>query len=668
MLMQIWENHSKKIIAMASVALLIWGVSAYRNRQYIPKNSDEFFKRNPHLTRAYKRLKPAADVLREGDKFQDGDYQLLDGYVYPIDFSDTAKFTQADQPEKNLESSGKVWLKSLGLRKGRLVVLAEFQFNRMEEIKKIPSKMMEELGILAKPTSKPSNAQILKRSVLIKLEPRGMIREMYVSDPKVSQSSLETRLKVLDQIFQRLSTLKTGSHIVQEIDEQGYPYAMKYEINEEGSNLRIKASADQKYGMHENESKAAAAGAQGFGQFAIRGDQNAGLEMVWSKNEQRPLQKNTSGSSELKIQNQIVLKTTGASKILWGSAEKDPTIEQVAQAFTHPIDVAYLRALLRIKSKQNMNQSIQAKKIPNKNDKLSPQQIQQEQFNTMSEKLKSNPENVGHFHKMAMNAPAGSEQLSMLLGSLGYEGSEESQKALLDVFSRADLKDGDREKILTELTLAEQALAPEVKTFLKTLFEKEDYTNSRTSKQAALALGSSIAKDGDPETIEYLHNQWNNISGTSKDVSEKKSRQRFMLAAMGNSKSDVFMSEVRQAGNSSDPSMRSAAADSIRFSQTSNSRDILFGYLGDKDPEVRTMVAKSLRYQPFDDRTRSALQSCASDQDTGVKLNCYRVLVSNINQPGIREYLAGRAGSENDPQAKRTLQEALSSEGTSGNQ
>ena len=107
--------------------------------------------------------------------------------------------------------------------------------------------------------------------------------------------------------------------------------------------------------------------------------------------------------------------------------------------------------------------------------------------------------------------------------------------------------------------------------------------------------------------------------------------------------------------------MRAAAVDAVRFAQDDESRKLLLSALqNDRDDEVKIAAAHAMRYQPFDERTNQALQACASqDGNVGIKLECYRSLSVNLGQPGVREWLQGRAGAENDPQVKSFLKDAL---------
>lgn len=661
-------NMGKRNIAILILIGIVAGGFFWKSkhRHYTPKTADEFFKRNPHLVRPVSRMQLPPDQLRLDDKFKDGDYQLLANHAYPIDFYQSANFAQADQPTQLISSKGKLLLRSLGLMKGRLVLLAEFKFDQAEEMKKLKPKALEEFGIIRDSKKQPTPEQLLARSVLIKLEPTGRIREMYVHDPKVSQVSLGAKLKLLDEIFKPIPSTKAGSLIKTEIDEVGYPYKMNYDIADEGPFIRIKATANQTYGLNDTESKAAASGAQGMGMLSLKGQQSASVDWQWIKSEQRPRSQNSQSETELSVLHRSITQATGTSKITWGDARDDSDIESMASKFTHPINIEMLRAILRSKQRKSIGNGashpVMAK--GGKRPQLTPEQARERAFQEMTDLIKTNPAQIGSFRSMAMNEPPTSERISMALGALGYEGSAESQKALMDVYGRSDLTERNREKVLVELTLVDQPLDPEVKKFLKKEFTKVDYANSRTAKQAGLALGSSIARDGDPETIQFLHDTWDQIGSVSKNPADKRGRQNYMLKTMGNSKSDVFMSESRSMSGSSDPMLRSASADSVRFAQSQDSRDLLFGLLEDENPEVRTMVAQSLRYQPFDDRTKSALQGCVSDPDAGVKINCYRILTYNINQPGIREFLSGRSGSESDPQVKRTINEALSVEVT----
>jgi hypothetical protein len=214
-----------------------------------------------------------------------------------------------------------------------------------------------------------------------------------------------------------------------------------------------------------------------------------------------------------------------------------------------------------------------------------------------------------------------------------------------------------------EFAMARAPLTKETKTFLIHHFEAENPRTSDLSNSAGLALGTSIALDGDPEIIRYVHKEWKETSPLIGSPSkEDNAKRKYMLSVMGNSKSGVFSSEVEEASGDSDFEIRKSAANSVRFAQDSTSRDKLFTtFLKDKSVDVRLTAVQSLQYQPFDELTKGALKECAeTEASQPVRLECHRVLGYRIGIPGVREFLAQRQSAEKDEAISNTIGAALS--------
>jgi HEAT repeat protein len=197
-------------------------------------------------------------------------------------------------------------------------------------------------------------------------------------------------------------------------------------------------------------------------------------------------------------------------------------------------------------------------------------------------------------------------------------------------------------------------------------FQKNDPVGNEVAGSAGLALGSSIAFDGDPATIGYVKGLWKDSKPGffTKEYEDPVLRQDYVLKVMGNSKSDAFLPEVKDALSSSNPLMREAAVNALRFSQDRESKELLHKSLkSDSSPGVRAIAAKSMLYQPLEISLFQDLSQCASSEThTGVRAECIRVLSTRVDQPAVRQFLEGRSGSENDPQLKAMIDASLNLE------
>jgi hypothetical protein len=193
------------------------------------------------------------------------------------------------------------------------------------------------------------------------------------------------------------------------------------------------------------------------------------------------------------------------------------------------------------------------------------------------------------------------------------------------------------------------------------VYHSANPTESEIVGSAGLALDTSISKDGDPETVKFVDDQWRkstSVFGKSQDQALSK---EYLLSVMGNAKSNVFKSQITDAYQNGNEDIRSAAVNALRFNQDEQSRNLLVQSLNDSSEQVRQTAAASLRYQPFDQKTFDTLKALTSRgaETVGVKIEAYRALVSQMDQPGVKDYLSTREGAESDAQLKAVISGAL---------
>ncbi len=659
-----------KNISIIFLVFIVISVNIYNHSIPTIPTPDEFFAANSHLSKPSIHVKPDYPESRTDDKFKTGDFQLKSGNSYLISFAHEIAFDIKDSESKLIKTTGNVTLYSFGIIQSKLTLIAEFKYKDNDFFKKVSKSLKQELGISPFENDK---SLLLTRSVLLKLDPRGILKEMYTNTSNISSDSLEQKLTVVDLLFKKIVSLDVGTKTVTEGDFSGIPFQVKYTITDIGSDqLNILASAKSDNQMGGNEKKAAASGVSGLGGISLKVAQDQNLNWTWNKSQQIPKSQRTQGTTELSYNLNTLAKISIRTQTEWAPDKlNNQFTEKDLEKFKYPVNLNELRLKSKLKNQINFDNrensknfvsfSDLLKELKNVNtDKLSGSD-KDTLFANLSTRLKDDPSLIQNYKNLAMNASPGSREMSMLLGSLGYEGSAESQAALIDIYNRPGITLDDKQKIMTEFTLPTQPLTEETKNFLKSEFQSNDYLKSDLSSTAGLALGSSIALDGDGNTIRYLHQQWNNVDPMFVASDEQKDKQRFLLSAMGNSKSNVFLDEVKQASSSSDPSMRRSAADAVRFAQDDQSRNLLFDqFIKDPSREVRLMAVEAIRYQPFDERSKNALQSCAiSDSEIGVKINCYRALGYRIETTGVREFLQSRLGAESDEQVKNAIIQSL---------
>ncbi|MBC7692305.1 MAG: HEAT repeat domain-containing protein [Methylotenera sp.] len=659
-------SHRKVQIIITSVTGLGVLTAVALTRRSPPPNPDEFFKQNSHLTRPEARVAPEAPKVRTSDDFLADDYHLIEGSSFPVLLKNKMNFASGQHQLINSSYVANLKLHSLGMKNRKLELIAEFDFEHVEGSGKLSPTMKAALGF-------KGAVKAGENLFLVRLDPAGKIDEIYSSSAAgMDDTTAELKVNALMMIFRRLPALQVGVVTRTEGDEQGIPYPIQYTMTAVGSDvIKIVGDVKVRKELGTTTKKAAAAGAPLLSVVSLENDQHQSFDWLWNKKSGHPDQQDFSASAAIRQYGQDVSATQAILTAQWKPEEKSKFTREDAKAFKMKLDFKRLTRLngslagdkKKFSKKGLLGPSWEEiqKRLGNLRDPNMSEKEKDQLFTEMARAVKNDPALIETARDIGVGNDPNSPEISMALGALGFEGSPASQAAMIDIYNRPGTTDENRQKVMTEFALNSRPLTPETKKFVVNEYKKADPMTSDTASGAGLAIGASIAHDGDPESVKLLRSEWDKSSGLISDDKQKEDKKIYLLTAMGNSKSNVFLPETKAAADSKRAEMRSAAVDSVRFAQDQSSRDVLFKALEtDPTPEVKVTAAQSLRYQPFDSRTRTALENCsASGADLGVKLECYRVLTSSMDQPGVRQFLESRANVESDPQVKGLLRAAL---------
>jgi hypothetical protein len=644
-------------------------------------SQEEFFSNNPGLSPPagmYAEKEP----VRSKDELLVHDYHLLPDRLVTLSFEQESYASQSKKQILNEKTSGTLSFHGYQFQNGKLQVFAKLKILNLQLEQKVDGLRVS-LGLPAKsPNGKLNDFQkqlakrttLLNSSVLIQIAPSGKIEKAFIPEPiKGFEPDLIAgamfELEVIQEVLRKLPQATSGTTRIVQRNLMGEVNEMPFSIENSGDLRTIKSE-------QVTDSKEVKNTDPRFGTLVIRFQGNELDKNIWRIKDGLP------ESQEIKSQVDVTYQTTPITTMRhsltshWSEYKTEKFDSELAALFKTELDLAQLgkrkRDRLELITKKDQSKKgskdqfskhltwDQARsKIVSANDSKMSEDERNQILIGYSDALKRDPSLVARAREDLKAAAPGSREMSMLMGALGFAGSPEAQAALVDVYNRSDLKHEDREKVLSELTLPVEALTPETKTFLKDTYQNGK--DAELSKMSSFALGSSIAKDGDPETVTLFKKKWQDSYGIITDGSNEDEKKRALLLAMGNSKSNSFLSEVREGMNSPSPDVRSAAVEANRFNADDASRTLLFNSLkSEPNSAVRETAARSLQYQPFDARTVMEGIKCAtSDVAISVKLECYHFLADNVASPEIRQFLKTQLGSEKDSRVLEVLENAL---------
>ena len=114
-------------------------------RQPAPPDSDEFFRRNPHLTKASGPFREV-EKKRDSDEFLEGDYKLSSGMSFPVSFHQELVMSSPEKELVNISFDGMLTMHSFGIKNRKLVVIADYSVSKIGQQIKLSSEIADRNG------------------------------------------------------------------------------------------------------------------------------------------------------------------------------------------------------------------------------------------------------------------------------------------------------------------------------------------------------------------------------------------------------------------------------------------------------------------------------------------------------------------------------------------
>ena len=656
------------------ISILIIGMSAYAFRHTLKKmwikvpTSAEFFAQNPGLNPAPGiNAEPAPASDREN--FSAHDYHFLPGDQIEVTFSQLLNAKQKSKTVFNSLAQGKVIFHGITKSANTLALIAEFKFTKVT-LPGSKESFSSTLGI--KPSNLyPSVPKQFHHAIWIEVDFAGALKGAHALELSKAKPQAEDELNadfleldMIEAILKRLPQATSGTATLTERNEQGDLGEVRYQITDAGP-LRTFTVAQKTDTKNSNGADPRFAALT----IAITSAQDRLIE--WRTQDGIPQSQKMDVSVDATYVGTQVSSFDYHLNATWGRFEKSGFTADDQKWFPYEINLAELRSrkadsrqLSKNKNAKSKNKRalswLESRAQLNKVDGANTTEDERSEILIgYSDALKQNPSLLKAAKDDLNHSTPGSRETSVILGALGFVGTPAAQAILAEAYGRTGIALQDQEKILAEFTLPVEALTPESKSFLQSVYH--DSSNPDLAKMASFALGSSIAKDGDPNIVTLFKKDWQSSYGVFGDGTSEETKKSNLLLAMGNSKSNVFFDEVKEASNSSNPMLKNNAIDALRFNTDDASRTLLLNTL-QKDPSeaIRTTAARSLSYQPFDLKTKIAATTCSSsDSSVAVKMECYHFLADHVADPEVRKFLEGRTSAEPDSRVQVIITQAL---------
>jgi hypothetical protein len=641
-----------------SIAVLSIGAYVYKYHYFSAPSAEEFFARNPQLQNSIEMVKATPTPTRSDDEFKPGDFKLEKDKGYKINIkTNFSNLAEAKNPFTSTVT-GQMILASFGIEKGLLWFIASVE-------------------ISANNKEKNANDATSKNEFLVGLYPQGEIRKLFTKGSPLNYDRIGAFYELLDLAFRRIEDKSIGKRLVKWPDPSMKAINVEQEVSnasEREIQITLKFDVKQKpFGA--SETRSAAQGAPGLGPVYIEQQQKGIYQWTWRTDLSRPTKQFIEAESKINMTDTVLGHITTTYELNWSSETKGiQDLLKRRKEFKYEVNLNSLIAYNRLKNQLEVGKSKNAQKLsvrPYENivkdlkqlNKNTFTEIQKDQILIdLSHQLRANPNLVQNVYAQAKDASGGSRERSILLGALAYEGGPAAQKAMIDIYRADNATFEDKSKIMIDFVIANKPLTKESKEFIKSEYETRNPLNDDLGNSAGLAMGTAIAYDGDPELVKYVKKQYVSNDHLITNPPEEISSKKYVLAIMGNSKSDVFEKEVTSAANSGEKQLIVAAASSARFAQTPSMRDLLINILGNHtDPSVRKAAIDAMAFQPFDQMTQDALTKCATNEKhLPTRLACYNVLTKHIDFPYIHQFIVSRQGSESDEQILNLIGAALS--------
>lgn len=640
----------KTLISLVTLASIGLAAKLYLSNK--KPTAEEFFASNPHLKRAPLKTHNLEEIQRRKEtEFQRGDYYFHPGLQIEVKFSTTIGLDlKPEDKTLSRSSNGTLNLRSLGFHDGLLYLWSEPNY---ENLSFSPDSIGASLKRLQNKTLTKNDL-----ALLFSIDPTGKIAQVF-SSSKLTKEEVAIHFNIIDQALRPLPKTfdEVGTHPTKEKDSTGRDYQITYTVSRPAPDtLKIKADHEASSTLG-SPSQSAAAGVSMLDGLSLRVSQAQGLEWLWDSKLNLPRSQKLSAEAKVEQGSSLVSRQFSSAQLDWTISPEKMLAPEFAQLkpllpkawSPRELDDALSFSTETDPSKaQNRTRRNLLAKIGSIKGATATEQ--ESYFIELFKALDQDPTLIAEYKSEFLKLGPGDRGRNMLLGALGFEGSVESQAAMLELYRSQDATADERLKIMQELALLGHPLSVEAKSFLQQEYAKN--TDPDLSSSAMMALGSSISKDGDPKTISFISSEWKKAPPTDTGIRKKE----VLLLGMGNSKSDAFESEVDAALGTGIKTLRSAATNSLRFAQQEDLREKLTELtLEDEDADIRATGAASFRYQPKDDLTHRTLLSCVSDKEAQVRANCYRTISVYQEDPKYRTLLEGAVSSESDPQLKETL-------------
>lgn len=613
---------------------------------------------------------------RPSGKFNAWDYHFKPGKAFEVQFK--REISGEAQKQKGVTAqfaeskiNGAVTFHGVKYENSTVSVVAHFDLKTLQS-PLVDFSIAYEFGVLKGPGADKAKAAQpgepgpgavqatlaakFKNSILLELTPAGRIRRILRTSPGMSEEGASLMSEAVTAMLYRWpeeSPPKSGGKVTRdERDETGKKFKMDYEYTNSGSDeVIVKGIAVLEPPKKQEDM---------LEQMVFEATSRKELACTWDKGAGVPKSLNWSVSQEVKAGKEKLVSASATVASTWKDAgDSIFSVEDLAK-FNQVVD------LDAIKRKRQANANARALKkgkevamdwnsaragLSGVEGGGMTDEVRDQFFNNFAEVLKDNPALLEEYKNEALRYPAGARQVNMILGAMGYVGDEDAQKAMIDLYKRPGATPNEKEKVLIEMALSPQALTPDTKEFLQEVYKGDD---AERSQQAGYALGASITKDQDPELVKQFKSEYSGAGDMDKKV--------YLLQVMGNDKGKDFRAEVSSAASSSDPQIRAAGIDGLRFAKDEDGRNQLFRSIAsEQEPGVKQVAYRALQYQPYDTRTRDQLSSCVtSEKDDSTRSVCYDVLLAHMQDAGTRDIIARNVDRETSEPIKFKLKNALS--------
>jgi hypothetical protein len=579
-----------------------------------------------------------------------GYYQLKAGKTYLVKFSEKVAIDANQQSQEHF-SSGEISLTAVAKVRDQLAVIAQVRFDKLVS-NQADFAVGFELGAMA-PVVDKKEAELNKfrNTILFLLSQDGKVGELFTTkDSKpLSNAALVILVNTVRKSF-LTGSFHTAGNWMQELEVQG------------GGRMAFSMAASKiKDGLIQIDGKGAPASndQKKIQKMQIHVDRLSSIGLTWDPAQRVPSAYQRKDLIDLG-QGDVMMKVSQVLENRWSSADGVAFALTDATRFNRKIDVEAVRSQLAADPENHGKRLAEAKdrlikKLDGVFGKGSVSHEERKKiFAELAENLKAHPEEVGNYLSLIYVYPSGTPIRRMLIGSLGYLGTPEAQRALVTIYKNAAPNEIEKNKILIEMNLAPQALTRETKSFLLGLYQNpKDRNEERT---AGLALGSSLSRVKDEALVAKLRSDY----ATTTDSF----RKAYLLQVMGNDHSGNFTPElVAAAKNQKQLQSRISAYQALSFSSDPVADQVLLSAVKtEKNPEAMRKLYFTIGDREYRPEIKSLLFECVKGQpDPSVRMVCVHKVISMRSDQETSDFIRNHMSVEKDARVKARFAEALAS-------